>query len=78
MEHVGITGNGGRVFHCPRCGTLRQIFAADPDSHDYVPKLVGHCLELLARSGDEIPDDLSHALAAAVVPPEPDERSRRR
>ncbi len=43
MQHVGITGNGGNVFHCPQCGTVSQQY--DAERFDYVPKLVPRCRE---------------------------------
>lgn len=47
MENVGMTGNGGTCFLCPRCGTFVQYFSIGaPERHVYVPNLVERCREL--------------------------------
>jgi hypothetical protein len=71
MASVGITGNGGQVFHCPRCGTVSQTFALGRERHNYVPTLVETCREMLREQQaiSVVPNSIEYRIAAAVVPP---------
>lgn len=45
MEGLGVTDRGDKIFHCPRCGTVKAGAFGLHGYKVYVPKIVDHLRE---------------------------------